>query len=413
MMVPYQIAYGPLSNIIILYILQINGTVVDASYAVAVSNIMWIAASAFWGRMVEIYDKRKIFVASSLLGLAISLAGIALIKNVLGVIIIYGILTFMVIANSMPFNMLIMETNPKDRWAHGFSRLQMLSTIGVVFGYVITAFLSGFLPLDYVILMLVPFSIIALIFTKFIHEPTSPFPKLSILSSIQVLGGRFLSNPLLFIKIPGFARRGNASSTNLSASQPILKKGEYINNLYIAVLVFFIGSTIFNTAFPAGLTAQGFSNSDVLSVLLVGNIVQAVIFYKSGMLIEKRVKSKVASSALMVRGLGYISVGISFILLTNIALLGASVILYTIAAGIAYAIFYATFNTMVFEAVGNEKRGTKLGIYSGFVGFGSFVGAPIAGYLSYYIGYWFAFMAAGAFIIATAGVILLGRKSAK
>ena len=412
MMLPYQIAYGPISNLVILYILDLNGTVIDASYAVAFSNAMWIVASIFWGRMIEIYDRRKAFVAISFLGLSASIVGLFLVKDVLGVIVIYGILTFVTIANSMPLNMLVMETNPKDRWGHGFSRLQMLSTVGVVFGYVITSFLSGFLPISYVILMLAPFAITALAFTKFIQEPKSTFPRLSILNSMLAFRSRLLSNPLIFLRIPKIVFIENRISKLLSGRMLILKKAGYIKLLYASAFVFFIGTTIFNTAYPAGLRAHGFSNFEVLSVLLVGNIVQAIMFYRSGALMEKRAKAKVAATALVFRGVGYVIIGISFVLLTNLNLLGANVILYAMAAGIAYALFYAAFNTMIFEAIGTEKRGTKLGIYSGFVGLGALVGAPLAGYLSYYLGYWFAFLVAGALILATAVIIANARRHA-
>ncbi len=410
MMLPYEIAYGPISNLIILYILDLHGTVISASYAVTLSNAMWICASIFWGRMIESYNKRKVFIAVSFLGLFLSLIGLFLIKSVMGAIIIYSMLTFLVIANSMPLNMLIMETNPKDRWGNGFSRLQMLSTVGVVFGYVLTSFLSGILPTSYVILMLAPFAIIALAFMPFIQEPQSTFPRISILDSILAFKSRLQSNPILFLKGRSTAFRQKGVRSLLPAKPSFFKNGDQINLLYAGTFVFFIGTTIFNTAYPAGLRAQGFNNSEVLAVLLVGNIVQAIMFYESGMIMAKRQKSSVASTSLVFRGLGYILVAISFVLLTGIDLLGLNVVLYAIAAGMAYALFYATFNTMVFEAVGTEKRSTKLSVYSGFVGFGALVGAPLAGYLSYYIGYWFAFSAAGVLILCTALIISRGAK---
>ena len=114
---------------------------------------------------------------------------------------------------------------------------------------------------------------------------------------------------------------------------------------------------------------------------------------------------------MFVRGISYMFIGVTFLTVSNLVLLGANIILYAIAAGIAYALFYTSFNTMVFEAIGTESRSSKLGIYSGFVGLGALFGAPLAGYLSYYIGYWLAFILAGALMLAAAGIIIIDKRS--
>lgn len=409
-MIPYQIAYGTLSSLIILYVLDIGGTVLSASYAVAFSNLLWILASIFWGKVVEVYSKRKIFITISLVGLSASLVALFAIRSVIGVIVVYGILTFFVIANSMPFNLLVMETNPKEKWASGFSRLQMFSTIGVVLGFLITSFLSGFLSLDYVILLLAPFAMAAIIFTKFIKEPKSAFPRLTIFSSILAFRSRLLSNPMIFLKIPGLSLITRQANKTFSGKISLFEKGQYINVLYGAVLIFYIGTTIFNTSYPAGLKASGFSNFEILAVLLVGNIAQAMTFYKSGILTERRIKAQVATSSMFARGIGYMLIGITFLTVSNMVLLGTNLILYSISAGIAYALFYTSFNTMVFEAVGTDNRSSKLGIYSGFVGLGALFGAPLAGYISYYIGYWMAFILAGVLMLAAAGIVIIGKR---
>lgn len=413
MMLPYEIAYAPVSNLVILYILSLGGTVIDASYAVAFSNLLMIAASVFWGKLVEFHNRRKVFIVISLLGLSVSLVGLSLVRSVFWVIMIYGTMTFLVIANTTPFNMLVMETNPRDKWAQGFSKLQMLSSVGVVLSYVITASISGFLSIGSMMLVLFPFAVVALIFTKYIQEPSAVFPKLALFRSVNAFRSRLISNPLLFL----FNRRTRTRTGKLSPSRypvrgPWLHTGDYTAVLYASTLVFYVGSTIFNTSYPAGLKSYGLSNFDVLSVILIGSVVQTITFYKSGILTSRRVKSELATSSLFIRGLGYMAIGVTFLTISNLALLGANIVLYAIVAGLAYALFYTAFNTMVFEAVGNERRGSKLGIYSGFVGLGSLIGAPIAGYASYFIGYWFAFILSGALIVVTSVIIILGIRHA-
>ncbi|MEM3359249.1 MAG: MFS transporter, partial [Metallosphaera sp.] len=65
---------------------------------------------------------------------------------------------------------------------------------------------------------------------------------------------------------------------------------------------------------------------------------------------------------------------------------------------IAYSLFYAASNTLIFKIVGGRRQGTTLGVYSTLVGISLFLGSLLSGFISKSIGY------AGNFIIA--GVLL-------
>ena len=95
------------------------------------------------------------------------------------------------------------------------------------------------------------------------------------------------------------------------------------------------------------------------------------------------------------RAAGYVAIGFAFIFLTGFGSLLINVILYALTAGLAYAMFYTVSNTLLFETVGSEKPGRKLGLYSSVVGIAYFIGSLVAGYMAYYVGYSFAFIASG------------------
>jgi MFS family permease len=82
------------------------------------------------------------------------------------------------------------------------------------------------------------------------------------------------------------------------------------------------------------------------------------------------------------------------------------VILYALTAGLAYAMFYTVSNTLLFETVGSEKPGRKLGLYSSVVGVGYLIGSLVAGYMAYYIGYSFAFIVSGLLIFLSLFIFL-------
>jgi len=403
LMLPYQIAYGPVSSLIILYIYGLHGTVIGISIAVALSNLLGVVASLFWGEIIDMYNRRRIFMSISFAALTLSLLGFFFTKSVLNVILIYGMLSFMITANATPLNLLVMETNAKKRWAEGFSKLQMFSGIGSTLGFVFVFLLSGFLSVNYLMLLLVPFSVIALALTSLIKEPKKALGKHSILESIHSFRSRLLTLFVFFVRIPSWQRIKGLIRRFYTLNLP---KMNTLNALYLATLIFYIGSAIFNTAYLVGLRYKGVSDFDVLLIVLIGSIVQTIAFYVSGVFTEKKGKTHVASSYLILRGFGYIAIAVAFALFGSTANFWVGLIFYSVAAGLAYAVVYTAFNTMIFEAIGTENKGKKLGVYSGFAGLGALLGALLAGLLSYFVGFWFSVAVSGILIFVTAYIIV-------
>jgi len=404
LMLPYQIAYGPVSSLIILYIYGLHGTVIGISIAIALSNLLGIVASLFWGEVIDKYNRRRIFMGISFAALTLSLLGFFLTKSVLNVILIYGMLSFMITANATPLNLLVMETNAKKRWAEGFSKLQMFSGVGSTLGFVFVFLLSGFVSVSYLMLLLVPFSVVALALTSLIKEPKRVLQKHSILESIHSFTSRLLTLFVFFVRIPSWQRIKGLIRRFYTFDLPAMNT---LNALYLATFIFYIGSMIFNTAYLAGLKYKGISNFGVLLIVLLGSVVQTAVFYVSGTFTEKRVKARVASSYLFLRGGGYVAIAVVFALFGSFANFGAGLLFYPIVAGVAYAMFGTAFNAMMFEAIGTKNKGKKLGLYSGLAGFGALIGALLAGSFSYFIGFWFSFVISGILIFGTAYIIIL------
>ena len=265
--------------------------------------------------------------------------------------------------------------------------------------------LSGFLGVGYLMLLLVPFSLIALAYVGLIKEPEQALGKKSILESTGPFTSRILTLFLFFVRVPSRQRVEELVKKIVTVNVPRMSP---LNLLYLATFIFYIGSSLFNTADVAGLNYKGVSNFEVFLILLVGSTIQTTAFYFSGALAKRKLKSQVASSYLLIRGFGYVAIALGFALFGTIANLWMGLIFYPIAAGLAYAMFFTTFNPMVFEEIGSDgNKGMKLGLYSGFAGFGALIGAMLAGFLSYFIGFWFSFAVSGALIFATAYLILL------
>ena len=102
--------------------------------------------------------------------------------------------------------------------------------------------------------------------------------------------------------------------------------------------------------------------------------------------------------SIILRGSSYIMIGLIFLLFPFMVLY-TNLIIYPLAAGIAFSIFYTVSNVIVFESIENKARGRMLGLYTSLIQIGVLIGAVFSGFISYYLGYWLDFVIAGIFVI--------------
>jgi MFS family permease len=395
-----QIAYSPISTIIALYILYLHGTVIDVSYAFTVSNAVMIPAGILWGKMIDKYARRKMFILISFASLAISLLSLFFVSNVFYVIAIYGVLSFMFVASATPLNLLVMEKNHESYWAKGFSKLQLFASLGGTVGLLVATIAAGFVHLNYIMLILFAFAALSvLLTTATITEHAAKFTRKSLIGYIYAFRSRLFLVPLFFARIPRIRIIKEILRKFLSFKIP---RKSQMNLIYTGSLFFYLGSGLFNTVYSAGLKESGMSNFLVFVVILVSMVVQTTAFYISGGFTNKRGEVKTISRSLYLRGSSYLLIGASFVVLSSVGLLGVNLLLYALAAGIGYALFYTASNTLLFRAIKTWHPARALGIYSGFTGFSTLIGSLISGYISFYVGYWFTFSIAGVLVLLSA-----------
>ncbi|MCL5679743.1 MAG: MFS transporter [Candidatus Marsarchaeota archaeon] len=398
-MLPYQIAYGPISTIIALFILDLGGTVIDVSYAMATFYGISIPASMMWGMLVDRYGSRKPFVYISVASAGLVLLALSFINSIALAILLFGVLSLFTAALATPLSLLVMETIEKRFWASGFSKLQMLSSIGGSFGLLIASVLTGFLPLRVVMLLLIPFVIIGILIAMSIQEPAKNLERRAIIKNSAALRFRLLMHNLIFIRVPGMRFMK-------SVFMPKRKKLNQLSVIYIGMFAFYLGSAIFNTAYVPGLRNIGFANVYVFAIIFVGYAVQSYVFNYSGRFTESKGERNALRSSLLMRAIGYVAIGAAFFVLVGVGSLVVNIILYALTAGLAYSIFYTASNTLLFENVGSEKPGRKLGLYSSIVGLSYLIGSLVAGYMAYYVSYGFSFVVSGLLIFVSLFIFL-------
>jgi len=394
---PINIALGPVGTFVQLYILELHGTVIDIGLAITLFNAVSIPAAIIWGIATDRYHRRRSIVVASYLVVTGTLILFLFTKTVYGVDVLYAVFSLVSSAAATPLNLLIMETQPKSRWTTAFARFQTASGIGITIGLVLGVGWADFLPLQFMVVPLAALSLAsAVLAAVWIREPAFVFEREMIVMVGRSFYGRLLALPMIFLKLPrifDFRKVFKGLSYELTRETQVL---------YLSIFAFYTASGIFNTSLVPSLYIANLSKSEIFLVSLAGMIVQTVAFHYAAPYIERKSLKQAAFGGLALRSLCYALTGVSAYFISGLLYLGANLILYPLAAGIAFAMYYASSNIMIFNTLGHSNQGSTLGVYSALVGLAITLGSFISGFTSFYFGYHVTFISAAACIAAAA-----------
>jgi len=270
----------------------------------------------------------------------------------------------------------------------------MVSSVGTTLGLLLGIAWSSFLPISLLVLPLSTLSLVsAVLSVVMIQEPAVSFEEEFIVLQRRSLQQRLLAIPLIFLRLPNlvdFKSVFKGLRNTLTRQLPLL---------YLSIFVFYLASGLFNTSFIPSLRAAGLSASEVFLLVTTANFAQTASFYFAGPYVERRDLRKAAVAGLIVRLACYAAIGLLIAFTRGLSYLGGTLVLYPIAGGLAYAIYYTSSNTMIFNTLGAKNQGSRLGVYSALVGVATMLGSFVSGYLSFFFGF------AATFVVAA---VLLG-----
>ncbi len=394
---PINIALGPVGTFVQLYILVLRGTVIDIGLASTLFNAVSIPAAMVWGYATDHSQSRKLIIVGSYGALAANLVLFTFAGTIHGVELLYAVFSFLSSASATPLNLLIMETETKPKWASTFSRFSMASSVGTTFGLVLGVGWADYLPLNLMVLPLAAFSLVSAgLSVVMIKEPRFVFERGIIMMIRRSLYGLLLIVPMLFLRIPRiFDFRKTLRGLRYELTRDI-------QVLYLSIIAFYIASGIFNTSLVPSQFNADLSKSQIFLVSLVGMIVQVIAFRYTGPYIEKGNLRKAAIAGLGLRSASYAIIGVAAYSITGMFYLGANLILFPIAGGVAFALYYSASNVMIFHTLDHTGQGSALGVYSALVGLASTLGSFISGFTSFYFGYYSTFFLAATLLVVAA-----------
>jgi MFS family permease len=400
---PVSLASGPLSTLIQLHLIQLNGPtlgVIYAGLAVSAFNGVSIPAAMFWGYATDqLHSRRSLIVASYFVqGLILLVFG--LINSTTGTMLIYSVFAFVSSAAATPLNLLIMESEPKTAWASAFARLSMMLGIGVVAGLILSTVWVQALP---IVLLSIPLGNLAVISAVIalitVRDPSLILEEETIVRRAPSFFARLLSLPLFFINIPrptDFRRVFRGLRYELTSYVPLF---------YISTVLFYFSSGIFNTSFVPALSNFSLSAGEIFAVILTGMVVQTLAFPYAGGYIARRSLVAASVQGLLLRGGCYLLLGVSAVVVAGAKFILPALVLYPLGAGVAYVAYYTSSNTMMFNMVQGRNPGSTLGVYSAVVGFATLSGSLISGFVSVYAGFDVTFISAAVLLLAAASVV--------
>jgi len=399
-LLPVDIATGPVATLIQLYILELHGTVIDVALAITLFNAVSIPAAIIWGYVTDRFQSRRTIIVLSSVAISGNLILLPLANSISGAALVYALFSLVSSVSATPANLLIMETQRKSRWASMFARFSMVSSVGNTLGLVLGAAWSVYLPVSLLVLPLSALSLAsALLSFVMIKEPPISFEREFIVLQKRSLQQRLLAIPLVFLRTPNlvdFKGVFKGLRSALTRQLPLL---------YLSIFVFYLASGLFNTSFVPSLQAARLSASEVFVVALMAMVVQTASFYFAGPYVEKRDLRKSAIARLLLRPGCYAIMGVLALFAGGLPYLAATLVLYPLAGGLAFSIYYTSSNTMIFNTLGVKNQGSRLGVYSALVGVATMLGSFISGYISFYFGFLATFVLA-AVLLAVCAILV-------
>ncbi len=268
-------------------------------------------------------------LALGFLGTAIFILALSYAPNVPQIALYYAASSLFSSAVGVSTSFILVKSSSKLRLNESYSMLNFINSLGYLVGDVSAAVLSGFMDVKSILLIM---------------------GLLPMVSSVWSL-----------VSVPRITNGNRKAMERLLPGGRGLKvsPGELVT-LYLALIIFYVSSGIFNTLYPYGLRVGGLSRTWVMTIISVGMGIQIVGF----MITPRMIKvlggnSRASSRALLLRGLSYFLIGLTSSTPETMIITGLT--LYPLAAGIAFSTFYTASSVIVFERLSSGEEGRGLG----------------------------------------------------
>jgi MFS family permease len=399
-LIPFNAALSGLTTYVPLGILSLKGSVIDVSTAAVAYSLVLIPAPLVWGYVCDTTGSRKSLIAASCLILFVISIGMYFTDTIIALILLYALTAQAAGMMTPAFNLLLLEALSKRQWDEGYTRSNLFTTMGQIFGISIGVPWVLLFSLRSYVLVCSSFSLLAVMLALIVRSPEITIEKRAILLTLQGFLHRLDRLPLIFVRLPrlyDFKSLWKMTRQSLTKETPVI---------FVSSALFLASGSLFFTSYTPFLKANSLGDSQVffLSVYLV-----AVIALTSRILLQRfggTVSHILASRALLVRAMGMLLTALFAVLVANYHVFYASILAFTLL-GIGYALVNVNLNTLLFRVLPLGRQGGMLGVFSAFNGLALLSGSLASGYVSYFLGYSITFFLAATLVFLSSTVLEL------
>ena len=402
---PINASLGGLLVVMPLIILALGGSVVSVGIAYTLYHLGGILGSIFWGYVIDQYHMRKLILTVSYLGTALLILSFFFTTNLFLLTLLFGLMSFFIVAHLPVNSMLLMESNPRESWSGLYSRMRTLTHVGFTVGIAPGIFWASFFDLEYYFLLLFAFAVLSVVLGQIlVREPSIVLERKAIAHAEESLVHRLhhvtFSISTFFPKVPRiteFRRFLRLTKSSLTHRLPLL---------YAMVFFSLLGGSIFITSYIPFLSKEGVSYANVFIIIFIMEVVGTVVLPFVGRYSKKKGDESATQLALNTRLVSMILA--SILALSVFAVFEQSLLILALFSA-SFAIFYASSSSQLFKSLPDGKQGELLGVYSAVGGLACLMGSFASGYLSVSLGF-FATFASAAMAIILALVVLQALK---
>ena len=379
-----------------LYILFLGGNVVDVALLTTVYNAVLIPSSIFWGRLTDIWAKRRVFFLITCGGTTAVFAAMFLLPNLEALGVLYALLGVVVSANAVATNLLVMETSEKRNWISSYSNLSLVSNLGSIVGVAVGFVWATTLPLGAFLVFCAATTLASMALSySLIVEPslTLETGHLSLNPGRLAHGATFFVHHLVVsrVMVKDVLRIARAAKAGAITGRVLL---------FFSTFLFTTSSAFLNTSFAPFLVDSGVVDSEVFAISLVNIVIQTMVYRWMGGIIKRFGGVKVGPNSVLLRTLLYMVIAGAALVSHGTLLFLLSTIVYA-GVGVAYALWNSSTSVTLLSNLGHGRQGNILGSYAALGALGTVAGSLFTGYIAFYLGYSTTFTVAAAIMLVS------------
>jgi len=388
------------STMVPLYILFLGGNVVQVALFTTFYNAVLIPSSIFWGRMTDRLAKRRIFFVITCGGTTAVFAAMFLLPNLGDLAVLYAVLGFVVSANAVATNLLVMETSEKKNWISSYSNLSLVSNLGSIIGVAVGFVWASALPLGAFLVFCAAATGASVVLSySLISEPAIPLETGHLSLNPANYPARIFHGMSFFVHHFVISRGMAKDALRLArATRAGAITGRLL--LFLSTFLFTTSSAFLNTAFTPFLVDSGVVDNEVFAISLINIIIQTAVYRWMGGLIKRFGGMRVGPNAVLLRTFLYMIFAAAALVSHGTVLFLLASVVYGLT-GVAYALWNSSTSVTLLSNLGESRQGNLLGGYAALGALGTVAGSLFTGYISYYQGYSTTFTVAAAIMLCS------------